>query len=116
VIDPHHYHYRGVLKRAVDGDTIVVHLDLGLRVYTEVALRIAGINAPEINSGDAASRARGMAARDFLAQYEGWPVVLRTYKDKQSFNRYVADVYVRDTGANLGNLLVDAGHAVWVTA
>jgi len=100
----------------VDGDTIVVHLDLGLRVYTEVSLRIAGINAPEINSGDAASRARGMAARDFLAHYEGWPVVLRTYKDKQSFNRYVADVYVRDTGVSLADLMVEAGHAVRVTA
>ncbi len=110
------YWYRGWIKRAVDGDTIVVTLSFGLRVYTEVSLRIAGINAPEINSGDVESRQRGRAARDFLARYEEQEVIVHTYKDRQSFNRYVADVVFDDSGADLAETMVNAGHAVWVTA
>ena len=110
------YYYHGVLKRAVDGDTVVVHLDLGLRVYTEVSLRIAGINAPEVFRGTTEERQAGIAARDYMARHEGRDVVLHTYKDAQSFNRYVADVYLGDTQENLGDLMVMAGHAVRVTA
>ncbi len=116
MIDPHLYHYRGVLKRAVDGDTVRVSLDLGLRVYTEVALRIAGINAPEVYRGTPEDRQAGIEARDFLARYEGRDLLVTTHKDRQSFNRYVADVALTLTGEDIADLMVQAGHAVWVTA
>jgi len=114
--DPHAYRYRGILVRAVDGDTIIVHLDMGLRVYTEVSLRIAGINAPELFRGTPEDRAKGAEARDFLARYEDKHVTLVTHKDRQSFNRYVADITLDETGEGLDDLMVMAGHAVRVAA
>lgn len=111
------YSYRGVLKRVVDGDTVVATLDLGLRVFTDVALRLAGIDAPEINRGEPEERALGRRARNFVERYEGRGVCVRTYRDKRSFNRYVADILLIEQDGELQDLagvIVEAGHAVRV--
>lgn len=42
--------YPCVVTEIVDGDTLKVRIDLGLRVQTEYSLRLRGINAPEINT------------------------------------------------------------------
>ncbi len=112
------YHYAGTVKRVVDGDTIIVSLDLGLRVFTEVSIRIAGIDTPEINKGTPEERARGMAARTELMDIlpVESDVYVRTHKDKQTFNRYVADILVFGYANQLLDVateMVTAGHAVW---
>ncbi len=111
------WHYRGKVVRVVDGDTLVVHLDLGLRVYTEVSLRLAGINAPEMRQGTKEDRAAGSSARDYLATLlpPGAEVYVRTHKDKQTFNRYVADVFHVGLGAefSITDEMVHAGHATY---
>lgn len=41
----------GVVTRVVDGDTFVVDLDLGWRVWLrDERLRVLGINAPEVST------------------------------------------------------------------
>jgi endonuclease YncB( thermonuclease family) len=104
------YHYRGVARRIVDGDTFYVLLDLGIRVYHEISIRIAGINTPELFSGT--DREAGARAREALeALIGGKEVYIRTYKDSQTFNRYVADVYRIDTGEDVANYMVVNGYA-----
>ncbi|MDP9366977.1 MAG: thermonuclease family protein [Chloroflexota bacterium] len=114
------YHYRGEVVSVTDGDTIRVSLDLGLRVFTHVSLRIAGIDTLEVNKGTPEERARGMAARDYLRNLLWQPgdrrVYVRTHKDKQTFNRYVADVLIPDhlnRPLDVATEMVTAGHAVW---
>lgn len=92
------YHYRGTLLRAVDGDTVRVRLDLGLRTSREVSLRIAGIDAPELHRGGPDARGRGAAAKEFVGRYEGESVYVTTHKDRKSFDRYVADIYLDQEG------------------
>ncbi len=108
------YHYAGTVVRVVDGDTVIMSIDLGLRVFTHVSLRIAGIDTPEINKGTPEERAQGVAARDYLRNLLWQPgdrrVYVRTHKDTQSFNRYLADVYL-ESGEDIGELMVAAGHA-----
>jgi len=113
------YQYRGVVIRAVDGDNLVARLDLGLRVLTVVSLRIAGINAPERFTGTEETRALGKASWEHMQLWAGWSICVRTYKDKQTFNRYVADVYaVLDDGTlrDVAEDAIESGHAAWVGA
>lgn len=115
------YHYRATLLRVVDGDTIRVQLSLGLRISRDVSLRIAGINTPEINRGTAAERAAGDRARLALVNLigpEGTPLYVRTYKDTQSFDRYVCDLLVGGPDGMLVNVaeaMVESGYAIRAT-
>ncbi|MDQ3167660.1 MAG: thermonuclease family protein [Chloroflexota bacterium] len=101
----------------IDGDTIRVDLDLGLWTHRVVNLRIAGIDTPELNRGTEEERARGRAARDYLVADEGREVYIQTYKDRKTFDRYIADVYlVRPGGVldSVADIMLAAGHAVRV--
>ena len=54
--------YLGRVRRVVDGDTLVVTVDLGFAVEVGQTLRLRGIDAPEL------SRQAGERARDFVRQ------------------------------------------------
>lgn len=41
---------RGQVIRVVDGDTVHVLLDIGFRIFRNTKIRLAGINAPELNT------------------------------------------------------------------
>ena len=41
------YQYRAKVVRVVDGDTVILSVDLGFRVQHEISVRLARINAPE---------------------------------------------------------------------
>ncbi len=106
--------------RTVDGDTIYVIVDHGMRIQSSQSIRIAGVNCPELFSGD--NREAGAAARDFTkswvnsSQFDDadlWPLLITTYKDKQSFNRYIADVHNK-LGESLAEAIIAANHGVHV--
>lgn len=94
------YRYRARLVRVVDGDTVRVQLSLGVFCYREVSIRIAGIDAPELFSGD--HRDAGLASRvhlqELLADADDGVLFVRTYKDARSFDRYVADIGFTQAG------------------
>jgi endonuclease YncB( thermonuclease family) len=84
---------------------------LGFDVSINVSIRIKGINAPEINK--LSSSAAGKASRDYLVSIIpiGSQVVIHTEKYRQSFTRFIGDVYTED-GRSIAKLMVDAGFAV----
>jgi micrococcal nuclease len=110
------YEYRAKVIRVVDGDTIDVDVDLGMKVHVVERLRIAGIDAPETYGvkRESAEYIAGSAARQFLIDLiEGKDVVIKTMKDAtEKYGRYLADVYIHDV--DVATLLVEAGHAVRV--
>jgi endonuclease YncB( thermonuclease family) len=112
--------YRAKPVRVVDGDTIVLLVDNGFRNREEHSFRLLGVDTPEIFSGPAEERARGAEAKTETARWlakaielggvgEEWPLVIRTQKDKQTFNRYIAEVWDAD-GECLNDLLRALGH------
>jgi len=106
--------YKAVVKRIVDADTFYMLIDLGFNLYPFVVIRLNGFNAPELSTPE------GKAAKKFVSQLLtiGTHVLMYTLKDVQTFGRYVADIYYVDEGgikANLGDTLVEAGHAVRLT-
>ena len=103
--------YRAVVRHHVDGDTFDVLIDFGFNEYRYTALRLAAVDAPEVNR--LATKEAGLAAKAFAVSVMpvGARVLLATRPDPDSFGRYVADMTL-ESGADLATLLVDAGHAV----
>lgn len=102
------YDYRGMVIRVVDGDTVDLDIDLGLRVFTRARIRLAGINAPELHA------AQGQAAAEYLRGLLpfGSSVTLHTDKDHtEKYGRWLADIQTAD-GVNVSRAMIGSGNAV----
>lgn len=94
--------------RVVDGDTVIVTLDLGWRVYrNDERIRVAGIAAPEIRG---AERQAGLAAKAHAETLlpVGANVLVRS-QAKPTFERTV-DFHIPGKG-DFGAAMIRAGHA-----
>jgi len=109
----HVFHYPAELLRVIDGDTILVRIDLGFKTFREETIRLRGIDTPELRTSE------GVAARRFVVEtledIKG--LVVRTYKT-DVYGRYVGDVFydpvledkdqVFASGRFLNQVLLDA--------
>lgn len=98
-MNPLPYEYNAALVRVVDGDTLVIKVDLGFKVVIEQVVieqvvRLYGVNTPEIVGPD---RAAGLAAKqaveDMLSKAVGGLRVKSHKPDHDKYGRYLADVY-----------------------
>lgn len=104
------YWYRALVTNVVDGDTIDVTIDLGLRVSIhERRIRLYGINAPELK-GETLSKGQQSKAwliKAVLAKQ----VTIRTIKDgDDKYGRLLGDVWLGTT--NINRRMVELGLAV----
>lgn len=99
------YRYKARLARVIDGDTYDLAIDLGFKVTLTIPVRLYGWNCPE---HDAPGGAAATAAATALLT--GQPLLLESYKSRQTFARWLATVWIGD--ASLGELLAQGGHAV----
>ena len=105
------YEYRATVVKWVDGDTADIEISLGFYVTIRQRVRLYGVNAPESNSGDAAEREAGKAAREFaqfLAPVDS-VVKVATVKDKDKYGRFLATMTDED-GLNVADALIAHGH------
>ncbi len=103
------YAYRGTVERVLDGDTLDLVVDLGMKVKMDLRVRLAGVNANEHNTaaGDHATA----AVQAWVAAHPG-PYLIRTEKDNaEKFGRMMARVVAPD-GADLIADMKAAGHVV----
>ncbi|NIN69118.1 MAG: nuclease [Anaerolineae bacterium] len=113
------YTYRAQVTRVVDGDTIVVDIDLGLSIWLRGQhLRLAGVNTPEIHGvkKESAEYAAGQAAKNFVISWmeqHGPDVIIETSKDRTGkFGRWLCQVYNDLTEEFcLNQQLLDTDHA-----
>jgi micrococcal nuclease len=103
------YIYRATLYRVVDGDTYELQVDLGFRCYARLMIRLRDYACPELR--ELGGQAAATYATELLT---GAQLLVQSYKDQQSFARWVADVWLPD-GLSVGQLLVAAGHATRVS-
>lgn len=87
------YTYAARLDRIIDGDTAVLTIDLGFDVATRQHVRIKGYNAPELHKSHASEGIRAKAELESLLAGRQL-VVTTTQNFRQTFARYLADVYV----------------------
>jgi hypothetical protein len=84
--------YRAFCRHITDGDTFDFLVDLGLNHYAYETVRLRGIDAPELSGTE---RPFGLQWKAFVESVLlDHPCRLRTYKDKETFGRYEADVEV----------------------
>jgi endonuclease YncB( thermonuclease family) len=78
---------RAFVYRVIDGDTYWVTVDLGYHCEMTIPVRLRGVDTPELGTteGDNAK----LAVR---AMIEGQPILLTSFKDHQSFARWIGDV------------------------
>lgn len=91
--------FRAVCKYVTDGDTFDVYLDLGMGKYAYDTIRLQGLDTAEIfHPSNPAERAHGLAAKARVIELiDQKPILIKTYRDAETFGRYVADVQYVDT-------------------
>lgn len=104
------WRFQARVVRIIDGDTILLSVDLGFSVDARVPIRVANVNAPEMNTPG------GRAAELFAMTLLGAnPYVVLTTEFDRTFERYVGTITLPD-GTDYGDALVAAGHAKYRTA
>lgn len=120
------FEYLATLRRPVDGDTIDVELDQGFGDFKRCRLRLRGINAPELHdkATPGSNRTPGSASLDELAALlatagpNGLRIVTRrtsknnTADQADVYGRYVADVFLVNSGLHVNAWMVEQGLAV----
>lgn len=94
--------YPAQFERIVDGDTLILTVDNGFRNRESHSFRLLDVNTPEIFTKDAVEKEKGYEAMSHTFGWiqthqacsdNNWQLTIVTQKDKQTFNRYIADVF-----------------------
>ena len=84
------YAYKAMSERVIDGDTLLVNVDVGFGIFKRERLRLRGLDAPELGT------ALGNQAKRFVEQeLRLCPfIVVKTYKNDK-YDRYLVDVFYK---------------------
>lgn len=97
------YNYKARVVRVVDGDTLLLEVDLGFNISLRQSIRLARINAPEkADEG-------GAEATSTLAALCNGAEVFIIVKSRDPYGRYVAEVTHKDI--NLSDEMMRLGCA-----
>lgn len=100
------YRYRATVRKVIDGDTFVLDVDLGFRCAIALNIRVHGYDAPEMHGEEMAHGIAARAAAETLLK--SGTIVIESFRDARSFERWVADVWV--DGVLLGEAMTAAGY------
>ena len=104
------YEYKATVKRIIDGDSVVLDIDLGFYIFmNETKIRLYGIDTPEMNSEDPLLRLQAVLATRYL--YDNMPVgskvTINTVLDKrEKYGRLLATIITED-GFNINEGLLN---------
>lgn len=100
------YCYNATVLRVIDGDTVVIRVDVGFRMWAEMPMRLAYINAPEMNTLE--GKDCKVVLENIVANHPG-RVVVKTYKPIDKYGRYLGTLYINDVDVN--QYLLESGWA-----
>lgn len=104
------YEYKATVKRVIDGDSLVLDIDLGFYMFmNETKIRLYGLDTPEMNSDDPLLRLQAVLATRYL--YDNLPVgskvTIKTVLDKrEKYGRLLATITTQD-GFNINDGLLE---------
>ena len=93
------YVYQAVVERVIDGDTILLRVDLGFAVWKEQRIRLAALDTPPMDQPGGQEAYRYV--RDQLAQAQ--TVVVKTHKI-DIYGRYVGHIFYTLKDADLADV------------
>ncbi len=112
------YEYHAKVTQVVDGDTIVVDIDLGFNVVlANQSVRLLGVDTPESRTSDKVEKVFGLASKDYTKEFVDnckKDVIVRTHKsdDGEKFGRILGEIINPESKEVLNNSLVEEGFAV----
>ena len=108
------FQYAAKVVRVIDGDTLDLLVDLGFYVKTQIRVRVASIDTPELRSESLAEREHAAEAAEYvrLMLPVGTGVIITTAKPG-AYSRWDANVYFsrNSTIVSLANELFLAGYS-----
>jgi len=109
------YTYKAKVIRIIDGDTIVVDIDLGFYCWLfNQSIRLAGIDTPETRTKNSLEKEAGFLAKSFVENHikPGDIVVVTTILDKtEKFGRILGNIST-ENGFNINQALLHENLAV----
>ena len=110
------YTYRAKVNRIIDGDSVVLDLDLGFDTWiNNQSIRLVGVDAPESRTRDLVEKQFGNLAKERVKELLeiGSYVIIKTYKDKEGkFGRILGEI-VTNEEININDLLIEERLAVY---
>lgn len=112
------YEYNAQLKRIIDGDTIVVDIDLGFDVILkDQSVRLKGVDAPESRTRDAVEKIFGNLAKEYVLyfcfQCNGKIIVQTELDETGKFGRILGTIIdSEDRTSILNDQLINKHYAV----
>jgi micrococcal nuclease len=112
------YEYHAKVTQVVDGDTIVVDIDLGFNVVlSNQSVRLLGVDTPESRTSDKVEKVFGLASKDYTKEFVEnckKEVIVRTHKsdDAEKFGRILGEIINPESKEILNRSLVEEGFAV----
>lgn len=113
------YTYNAIVDRVVDGDTIDLTVDLGLKItWKGIRVRLVGPNgqwfdAPEINRGTDKEKAAGRDARAWLKEHllPGTYITIKTFKpdSRDSFGRWLSAIWSSEYDKDIATCMSGLG-------
>jgi micrococcal nuclease len=106
------YQYKAIVVRVVDGDTVVLNIDLGFNVCMNESCRLAGIDTPELTSTNSEEKAKAVVAKKFLAKIlqEGREVTINS-KALDKYRRPLVEILVSGMSISINQKMIDSGLA-----
>ena len=92
------YYYVAKVVRIIDGDTIVLDIDLGFNtIRHNEHCRLFGINAPETRTKDLEEKERGLISKNRLEELcpVGTEILIKTRTPKDKYGRYLVSLFPR---------------------
>jgi micrococcal nuclease len=111
----------------VDGDTVDLYVDTGFHSFRQERFRLHGIDTPELRDRDITKRELAKDAKAAISEalvthaatMGDWPLRIETFKDPDSFGRYLARIFMtfNDNSGEvcINDWLVEQGHAIYRT-
>lgn len=117
------YEYHAIVTEVVDGDTIVIDLDLGFDIkFTNQKVRLLGVDTPESRTSDKVEKVFGIASKDFCKRFVAAcknRVIIRTHisegtddSGREKFGRLLGEIINPDTREVLNDQLINNNYAV----
>jgi micrococcal nuclease len=111
------YEYKAKILRVLDGDTVVIDLDLGFNIIlANQKVRLAGVDAPESRTKDSEEKSRGILSKKKLQEklpVGSWTIIA-TQKSSSNDDKFgrILGVFLLEDGTTVNQWLIDNNYAV----
>lgn len=107
------YFYKALVAKVIDGDSIEVLIDLGMKVSYLAKLRLNGIDTPSIHrpKSELEKEAGSLVSSQLELMIDGRDIYIKTYKQSK-YGDYLADIYLNeDDEKSINQTLIEEGYA-----